>query len=111
MKHKATGLILLNSRDNVAIATDTLPAGTSQVVNQRSVTSRSAIPGGHKIAIRTIRDGEPIIKYGQPIGLAKRNIDAGMHVHTDNLMDHHVVSDDPMTGTHPHHRHPSNVNS
>ena len=94
MKHKATGLILLNSRDNVAIATDTLPAGTSQVVNQRSVTSRSAIPGGHKIAIRTIRDGEPIIKYGQPIGLAKQNIDAGMHVHTDNLMDHHVVSDD-----------------
>ena len=40
---------------------------------------------GHKYAIQDIAEGESIIKYGQPIGHASRDINAGEHVHTHNL--------------------------
>ena len=39
---------------------------------------------GHKYAIRDIKCGENIIKYGNPIGHAICDIKAGEHVHTHN---------------------------
>lgn len=43
------------------------------------------IPAGHKKALRDIKEGELIIKYGSPIGYATSNIEAGEWVHTHNL--------------------------
>ena len=40
---------------------------------------------GHKYALRDIRAGEAVIKYGYPIGRATADIPAGAHVHTHNL--------------------------
>ncbi|MBQ8508991.1 MAG: altronate dehydratase [Clostridia bacterium] len=40
---------------------------------------------GHKFALRHIKKGEDIIKYGYPIGHATADIQAGEHVHTHNL--------------------------
>lgn len=40
---------------------------------------------GHKYALRDIREGENIIKYGNPIGHATCDIKAGEHVHTHNV--------------------------
>ena len=40
---------------------------------------------GHKYAIRDIKAGENIIKYGCPIGHATSDIKAGEHVHTHNV--------------------------
>ena len=40
---------------------------------------------GHKWAIRDIKKGEDIIKYGSPIGHATCDIKQGEHVHTHNL--------------------------
>lgn len=40
---------------------------------------------GHKWAIRDIKEGENIIKYGCPIGHATCDIKQGEHVHTHNL--------------------------
>ena len=39
---------------------------------------------GHKYALRDIKCGEDIIKYGNPIGHAIADIKAGEHVHTHN---------------------------
>lgn len=44
------------------------------------------IPAGHKIAIRDIRKGENVVKYGFPIGHATRDIAKGEWVHSHNLM-------------------------
>jgi hypothetical protein len=44
------------------------------------------IAPGHKIALRRIAAGEPVIKYGSPIGTASRDILAGTHVHTHNVV-------------------------
>jgi altronate hydrolase len=40
---------------------------------------------GHKYALRDIKRGEDIIKYGNPIGHATEDIKAGEHVHTHNV--------------------------
>ena len=40
---------------------------------------------GHKYALRDIKKGEDIIKYGNPIGHATADIKAGEHVHTHNV--------------------------
>ncbi len=43
------------------------------------------LPTGHKVALRAIRSGESIIKYGDPIGFASQDIAAGEWIHTHNL--------------------------
>ena len=40
---------------------------------------------GHKYALRDIKSGEDIIKYGNPIGHATEDIKKGDHVHTHNV--------------------------
>ena len=40
---------------------------------------------GHKYALRNIKSGENIIKYGQSIGHATEDITEGDHVHTHNV--------------------------
>lgn len=40
---------------------------------------------GHKIALRDIKKGENVIKYGYPIGYALEDIPEGSHVHTHNI--------------------------
>ena len=46
------------------------------------------IPAGHKYALRDIKAGEPVYKYGEVIGRATENIKAGEWVHTHNLKSH-----------------------
>jgi len=43
------------------------------------------IADGHKYAVRDIEAGENIVKYGQPIGIASKDILPGQHVHVHNL--------------------------
>lgn len=43
------------------------------------------IERGHKFALRPIKAGEKIIKYGEVIGSAKCDISQGEHVHTNNM--------------------------
>jgi altronate hydrolase len=88
------GLVHLDSSDNVAVATARLCRGQSRSTASITITPRIDIQPGHKVAVKPIAAGEAIVKYGQPIGLATGAIQPGDHVHTHNLIDHHVVSDD-----------------
>jgi len=49
------------------------------------LSSRQAIPFGHKIALHDIGDGSPVIRYGYPIGVATIAIKKGDHVHSHNM--------------------------
>ena len=40
---------------------------------------------GHKYAVRQIKAGEPVVKYGFPIGVATKDVAPGDRVHTENL--------------------------
>lgn len=75
--------ILLNKKDNVAVARHEVAQGAES--GNTGVTALQPIPSGHKIAIQPIHAGEPVIKYGQVIGLAKADITPGEHVHLHNL--------------------------
>ena len=43
---------------------------------------------GDRLAAGDIAKGQPIVKYGEHIGLAARDIKAGEHVHCHNLEEH-----------------------
>ena len=47
-----------------------------------------AIEPVKKLAACDIAKGQPIVKYGEHIGLAARDIKAGEHVHCHNLEEH-----------------------
>ncbi|MEO0798588.1 MAG: altronate dehydratase family protein [Pseudomonadota bacterium] len=70
----------LNPNDNVVVAVDGLPPGSQ--AHGIAVTGR--VLRGHKMALRPIAEGEPIIKFGQIIGFAAEAIQPGDHVHTHN---------------------------
>jgi altronate dehydratase small subunit len=86
MKPKA---ILIDTKDNVATAFQDLKAGDSVTValDSKEVTTTLAqdIPFGHKFALSAIALHQPVIKYGEPIGLAIQAIEAGQHVHVHNM--------------------------
>ena len=103
--------ILLDRRDNTATAlSDLEPGVTVRLVTgeageeseegeageegDRAATAQAAveeivirdrIPYAHKFARRPISSGEDVRKYGQVIGVATADIEAGDHVHVHNI--------------------------
>ena len=77
--------------DNVAtVFSGNVTAGCTVAVHSRDGSSKKIrvtgdIPYGHKIAVKKIRRGEKIIKYGECIGEASRDIARGEYVHVHNL--------------------------
>ncbi len=47
--------------------------------------AKNDIPIGHKLAIKPIKSGDTIIKYGVDIGKAVKDIGAGEHLHVHNV--------------------------
>jgi len=78
-------VIQISPSDNVATALEPLSAGQVIQVESRRITVREPIAHGHKIALTAIAAGEPVVKYGSPIGTATQEIEAGSHVHVHNV--------------------------
>ena len=78
-------VLVISERDNVATALEPIDAGREVRAGTAMVVAAEAIPRGHKLAVRAIRAGEPVVKYGSPIGTASADIAAGAHVHTHNV--------------------------
>ena len=77
--------LVISERDNVATALEDLEPGRRLAFSGVDVTICDSIPRGHKLALTAIPAGQPVIKYGSPIGLASEAIGAGAHVHTHNV--------------------------
>lgn len=92
---RANTLIVLDSRDNVAIALQELSVGTRLEQDDISGVLEvvTPIPRGHKIALTDIDIGEPIIKYGERMGHAYAPIPRGSHVHTQNVIGDRVSTE------------------
>ena len=71
----------LNSNDNVIVALVETPEGTEV----EGLKTKNLIKRGHKIATKDIKKGEIILKYGQTIGWASKDIQKGKHVHVHNV--------------------------
>lgn len=72
----------IHPSDNVLVALQ--PVVKGQTIEGGLVAAED-VPFGHKIALKPIAAGEPVIKYGYSIGVAKRAIAPGEHVHTQNV--------------------------
>jgi hypothetical protein len=77
--------LVVSARDNVATALEPLEPGRAIQVGDASVQVTESIPRGHKMALRAIPAGDPIVKYGSPIGTASMAIASGAHVHIHNV--------------------------
>jgi (2R)-sulfolactate sulfo-lyase subunit alpha len=85
-------LLVHDKKDSVGVVVvEGLKAGTSMTCvvtadnSSFKLTSKMDVPIGHKVALADIKAGDTVLKYGQDIGKAVRDIKKGEHVHTQNL--------------------------
>ena len=79
----------VTKEDNVAIVIRDVARGETVAVHIGEeilkITAATAVPLGHKIALRDFARGDRVLKYGEVIGCASADIPAGAHVHDHNL--------------------------
>jgi altronate dehydratase small subunit len=83
--------IKVDDKDNVGtiFSNDCKKGSTVEAQDKRgrreSLTLSDDIPYGHKIALRDLKKGDEIVKYGHVIGVASKDIQKGDYVHIHNL--------------------------
>jgi altronate dehydratase small subunit len=80
--------LVINRKDNVAVAVAEIRAGERVAIDREGggeMEVTQNIASGHKFALDDIAPGDPVMKYGEIIGLASRRIEKGSHVHVHNL--------------------------
>ena len=94
--------IMLTVRDNVATALRDLTRGEMAIVGVMDETRRVAISEpiafGHKFAVTPVSQGDLVLKYGEVIGRATRDIPTGGHAHVHNIESLRGRGDLPATG-------------
>lgn len=75
----------INPADSVVVCLRAMKAGETVSADGKVITLLQDIPAGHKVLIEDKNEGEDIIKYGYPIGHAKKNLKAGEWVNENNL--------------------------
>ena len=85
--------IVLREGDDVAVLKERLTAGAELAWEGGQVRLSSDTPAGHKVALRVVREGYPVHKYGQIIGYASRDIAPGDWVHSHNLHNGEISLD------------------
>ena len=76
--------VRVHPADNVAIivAEDGAAPGTHDATG---FTVRERIPQSHKVALARMQKGEPVMRYGQTIGMANRDVEMGSWVREEDL--------------------------
>ncbi len=82
--------IIISKKDNVATALRDIPAlakvnAADPEGSVQEIVVADDIPYGHKFALKDIKAGDSIIKYGEIIGRALKPIAKGRHAHVHNI--------------------------
>ncbi|MDF1811022.1 MAG: altronate dehydratase family protein [Verrucomicrobiales bacterium] len=77
--------LLIDPRDNLAVALQTISRGSSISVNGITVEVIEEIPVKHKFATEFFEEGHRAIQYGVTVGVASRPIEKGGLITTENL--------------------------
>ena len=90
MKFEQQACYQVSAQDNVATALGGYPGGKRERhrghrTPGKNIEALQEIPYGHKIALRDIKPGEFIIKYGVKIAVATQDIPKGAWVHLHNV--------------------------
>jgi altronate hydrolase len=85
LSNMTNNALKVNPNDNVAIAIRQVTKGDDVVVDGVKVlTAGEDIAPSHKIALVSLKTGEKVIRYGEPIVEAKTDIPQGAWVHVHN---------------------------
>jgi hypothetical protein len=90
LKGKEPQALILNRKDNVAVALADLEADTDCLVmgdggEKYFLTVLETIPFGHKLALVDLAGDEVVYKYGEEIGQMKVSVRRGGWIHSHNL--------------------------
>ncbi|MCQ2537833.1 MAG: altronate dehydratase family protein [Lachnospiraceae bacterium] len=77
--------IIINDKDNVAVALTDLTAGSRIESPNGTVVLKEDIMRGHKVTLCDLKEGDNVIKYGNPIGHVITDVAAGCHIHVQNI--------------------------
>ena len=75
-------IIKVHPKDNVVIPVKDAPEGTEVMPGLQTVQN---IPQGHKIAIKNLKKGDEVIRYGVSLGFLVHDIRAGEHIDENAL--------------------------
>lgn len=76
----------VHESDDVAVAAHDVAAGEAvTIAGVGTIVATQTIPRGHKLALRELRAGDSLRKYGAPIGRVTASIQRGDWVHEHNL--------------------------
>jgi (2R)-sulfolactate sulfo-lyase subunit alpha len=85
-------LIIHDEKDNVGVVVIETTKKSQDcdawiMENDKSVKvpSLNEVPLGHKIALKDLKEGDTILKYGHDIGKVVKAIKKGEHVHVHNV--------------------------
>lgn len=80
-------VLRIHPSDSVVVALRPIAPGEAVRADADGPTlvALAEIPAGHKVALRAVAAGEPVTKYGFPIGRATADIAPGDWVHSHNL--------------------------
>src|SRR3954454_17436657 len=90
---RATDAVYLHADDNICVAARNLSAGDEIEVAGTTIRLAEAVRLGHKLAVKAIRKGDYVRKYGQIIGQATERIEPGQWVHSHNLVNGEFARD------------------
>ncbi|MCA8999396.1 MAG: altronate dehydratase [Planctomycetaceae bacterium] len=85
MSDSVAPFLRLHESDNVVVARRSVSRGGEWASGERTVSASQPIEMGHKMAITSVAPGEPLKKFGQPIGFATQPIEPGDWVHVHNV--------------------------
>ena len=87
-----TDIIIHDEKDNVGVVViETTKKGQECnawiMENDKTIKIKSIneVPLGHKIALKDLKEGDTILKYGHDIGKVVKAIKKGEHVHVHNV--------------------------
>jgi (2R)-sulfolactate sulfo-lyase subunit alpha len=79
-------------KDNVGvIVVEDLKSGTemggviTETDKDTSVKANHDIPIGHKVALKDLKKGDTVTKYGEDVGIVLKDAKRGDHVHVHNM--------------------------
>ena len=86
---KKTDAIILNKIDNVATSLREINSNEKITLKIEghfiNFTLEDSVKIFHKFSLKIIKKGDKILKYGEVIGIATKEIKKGKHVHVDNI--------------------------
>ncbi len=89
METKPAAAVVISEQDNVATATRGIKAGEKLTVRvggeAKEILIKNDVRFLHKFALKDIKKGEKVFKYGMVIGEATGDISQGEHVHVHNV--------------------------